>query len=301
MNWDAFVSHATGDDWFVQRVSADLDMAGMSLWTDHARLRHVGPLLRSLQDAILASRYLLLVWSGNAEASRYVGAEWYFAWDRQIAIVPCLIDDTPLPLGLGGMLFCDFRADYSDGLDQLMRVVRQKPARSPAVPAREPAAVQPARVISDRIRERHRFVLEAYWAGDVDRARGLSDEVEPLIYEALRHFPRDPGVLNDAGYQRKNAYMVRHREEIGGWASRSDEDLDEAERLFYAVLGIVQNDPSALNGLATVLQLRRDLDAAEFFAEKAVLSARGRGIDYRDAEAKLALIRRQKIEHPASS
>jgi tetratricopeptide (TPR) repeat protein len=301
--WDAFVSHATQDDAFTQRIEADLGRAGVRVWTDHASLRHQGPLLQALQDAILASRYVLLVWSASAEASRYVGAEWYFAWNRGIVIVPCVIDDTPLPLGLGGMLYCDFRTEYAKGLHQLVRALEQKeasaPVSSPAPSPAPPAANAQLQELGEKIYAAQLAALTAYWNGDLDQARRLSDQVEPLIYEALRHFPRNPQALNYAGYQRKNAYMVHHREEIEAWASRNDEDLDEAERLFYAVLGMVPDDPSALNGLATVLQLRRDLDAAEFFALKAVEGARKRGLDYREAEGKLALIRRQKAEHSA--
>jgi len=295
-NWDAFVSHSTKDDTFTQQVEADLGKAGISVWTDHASLRHQGPLLQVLQEAILASRYLLLVWSGSAEASRYVGAEWYFAWDRGIAIVPCVVDDTPLPLGLGGMLFCDFRTDYATGLGQLVRVFQKNEAAAPAPCPAQPATDEKLLLLGEKIYAAQGAALNAYWNGDLDQARRLSDGVEPLVYEALRHFPHDPQALNYAAYQRKNAYMVRHRQEIDTWTSRNDEDLDEAERLFYAVLGRVPDDPSALNGLATVLLLRRDLDAAEFFAVKAVEGARKRGQDYREAEGKLALIRQKKTE-----
>ena len=53
-------------------------------------------------------------------------------------------------------------------------------------------------------------------------------------------------------------------------------------------------DPSALNGLGSILMFRRDLDAAEFFILAAIAQADRQNMDYPEARHDLALVRQFK-------
>jgi hypothetical protein len=54
------------------------------------------------------------------------------------------------------------------------------------------------------------------------------------------------------------------------------------------------DDPGALNGLGSILWLRGDLDAAEFFVQRALERAQEEGLSYPYAEADLENIRREQ-------
>jgi hypothetical protein len=58
-------------------------------------------------------------------------------------------------------------------------------------------------------------------------------------------------------------------------------------------------DPSALNGLGSILLFERELDAAEFFVLAAIQAAERKGMGgYPEAEHDLALVRRYKAQAP---
>jgi hypothetical protein len=108
--WDAFISHSSRDDSLAARLEKRLQATGVSVWIDHTNLRRRGLLLSALQDAMSHCANVVLLWSKPAAESRYVAAEWNFAWNRELPIFPCMVDDTQLPLGLAGAFYCDLRS-----------------------------------------------------------------------------------------------------------------------------------------------------------------------------------------------
>ena len=109
---------------------------------------------------------------------------------------------------------------------------------------------------------------------------------------ALKVWPLDPMILNLAGYDLKNAYMVKHWDAIQAGRGPRDPLLDASEQRFFETLAIDPTDPSALNGLGSVLIFQRDLEAAEFFIRAALAKAKRKGIPYPAAEQDLALVLR---------
>jgi Flp pilus assembly protein TadD len=101
-------------------------------------------------------------------------------------------------------------------------------------------------------------------------------------------------IVNLAGYNLKNAYMLRHWDAIQAGRAPDDPLLAQAEQRFFETLSIDPADPSALNGLGSILMFRRDLKAAEFFVLAAIAQAHSEQMDYPAAEQDLALIRRFK-------
>jgi Flp pilus assembly protein TadD len=130
--------------------------------------------------------------------------------------------------------------------------------------------------------------------GRLDAAAHRQTRLDPLVEAAVRAYPDDAYLLSMAGYQKKNAYMIKHWTEIQARQSPPDPLLAEAEARFWQALQVRPDDPGALNGLGSILWLRGDLDAAEFFVQRALERAQEEGISYPYAEADLRNIRREQ-------
>ena len=66
--------------------------------------------------------------------------------------------------------------------------------------------------------------------------------------------------------------------------------MARAERCFFQSLCVNPLDPSALNGIGSILMFERELDAAEFFQRRAISSAKREGYGYPEAEIDLKTI-----------
>lgn len=295
--WDVFISHASEDDALATRLCEDLATHHISVWVDHRDLRRKGLLLDALQTAIEQCRHVVLVWSQHSAVKRYVSAEWNFAWNRERSIVPCRTDSTQLPLGLAGYLYCDFRSSFEDGAGQLrdaLRDVASPSAPAPASPG--PPAPPPlvAKHAYDEIYAGQSAVLDALGQGDVARSTQLQRALDPVVTAAEQQFPHDPVILALAGYHLKNAYQIRHWTEIQSRETPSDPLLGESEQRFWEVLKYRPNDAGALNGLGSILWLRGDLDAAEFYMTRSIERARQEGYSYPYAEEDLRNLRAER-------
>jgi tetratricopeptide (TPR) repeat protein len=296
--WVAFVSHASEDDRLATRITRDLTKNRLSVWIDHEKLRRRGLLLEALQTAIERCSHVVLLWSEDSAGSRYVTAEWNFAWNRELPIVPCRVDATKLPLGLAGYLYCDFRTSFETGAGQLREALSGRGAAPP--PREEVPAPGRKKETLDRntavrsLFEQQASVLEALDRGDVTGAGKIQRQLDRTMIAAERRFPHDADVLELAGYHLKNAYQIKHWDAIQARESPADRLLGEAEGRFWEALQHRPDDASALNGLGSVLALRGDLDAAEFYVRRAIARARVQGYSYPYAEEDLRTIRREK-------
>ncbi|MFO1272755.1 MAG: toll/interleukin-1 receptor domain-containing protein [Rubrivivax sp.] len=290
--WDAFLSHASEDDALATRIRKRLAANGVSVWLDHHDLRRQGLLLAELQKVIEHSRHLVLLWSKASAASRYVTAEWNFAWNRERSIVACRVDRQALPLGLAGMLYCDFRTSFADGIGQLQAALGHARAPVPAAPeVRRIATPQRAAATITRQQE---AILLALGQGDTTTAARLQARAGTVVDTALRRYPKDADILGLAGYHLKNAYLLKHWRAFQAGRSPADALLERAESRFWAALRCRPNDASALNGIGNILWLRGELDAAEFYIARSVERAHAEGFDYPDAEEDLRHLRQQR-------
>jgi hypothetical protein len=286
-----FVSHSSRNKRVAARLRDDLAGRGIKVWLDRDELQGGDPLLDELQDALSASSHLLLLWSGPASESRYVRAEWQAAYDLEKAIIPCLLDKTPLPLFLRRMKFCDMRSAYVNGWKQIVEALRAdgNPAQARPAPRKERAPDKQA-VVEKLYRGQER-VLEALEKEGLKPAQRLQAKLDAVMKDALRRWRSDDVILNLGGYHLKNAYQLKYWNADG---HPPDPMLEKAEQLFHAALGIEPDDPSAKNGLGNIYWLRGDLDAAEFFVRHAITRAHKRGVSYEAAEHDLKEIKREK-------
>ena len=288
---DVFISHASEDKPIARRLAQDLTKARISVWIDHANIRVGDPLADRIQEAIENATTLVLLWSASASESRYVKLEWQAAIHLGKAVIPCRLDQTDLPIFLRTVLFCDFRDSYAHGLRKLVE------ALGGVLPLPQPQPHERPPVLDNVIVAMHQaqqeVIIQLVQQGP-SQAAEVQVRIDPLMEKALGVGGHDPMILNLAGYHKKNAYMIKHWVAIQKGMAPQDELLEEAERFFYSALSIRPDDPSALNGLGSVLMLRRDLDAAAIYIRTALARTQEEHRPYPAAEHDLRMVLRLK-------
>lgn len=298
--FDAFISHSSKNLSVALSLEQTLENAGVKVWVDHENLRAGGLLLDALQEALAHSRNLVLLWSKPASTSRYVSAEWQAAFQLEKGIIPCRLDNTNLPPFLLRLLFCDFRVSFENGATQLVKALGGQSAFSRHTPPqRAPRPIKDRATLIETLYVGQNQLLGDLQTGNLRLAARQQRQLSSLITPAVREHPQDPILLNLAGYHQKNAYLIRHWDDVQQGKSPQDRTLAEAEKLFFAALAVRPNDPSALNGLGSILMLRGDLDAAEFFVRHALAQAKAEQLSYASAEHDLRLIQQLKKERSA--
>jgi hypothetical protein len=293
---DAFLSYSSKDKPLALRLEQDLKESKITVWINHVQLRRGRPLIDSIQDAIKASDNLILLWSDSASKSRFVSHEWQAAYHLEKHVIPCQLDDTDLPPLLLHQLFCDFRASYEEGLEHVLEALRGK-ASAPQPQALDDTERQPnlQELIDELIQEQPEVIQTLRSAGPIE-ARALQERLDKTMEHALKVGANNSMVLNLAGYHKKNWYMIMHWVEIQLRESPQDVLLEESEKFFFSSLSIKPDDPSALNGLGSVLMLQRDLDASEFYIRRAIAISRKQNRPYPAAERDLKTVLRLKKE-----
>ncbi|MFI7426675.1 toll/interleukin-1 receptor domain-containing protein [Micromonospora sp. NPDC049836] len=128
-----FLSYASADRPFVQRLAADLQRADTTAWIDQ-RMLDVGDDLARIEAAILQSDCMVVVVSAASMASGWVEREIGIAQGAGIRVLPALLDTVP---GSGAerftaMAFADFRRPqaYRRELFRLTAAIEGVPDRS---------------------------------------------------------------------------------------------------------------------------------------------------------------------------
>lgn len=291
---DVFISHSSANRTVASKLEKALEAAGLRAWLDDSEITLGALLGKELQDSVRASHVLLLLWSKHAASSRWVASEWLTAFHLNRYIVPCVLDDTPLPQCLQGSVFLRTRQVTASVVEHLARAVREAPASSnPLAPVMRSESPEVSEVVV-RIAAGQQVLLEHVSKRELTEAAQVQVLLGDLVDKALQAWPFEPMIVNLAGYDLKNAYMVRHWDAIQAGRAPDDPLLAQAEQRFFETLAIDPADPSALNGLGSILMFRRDLDAAEFFILAAISEADRQNIHYPEAEHDLALVRRFK-------
>ena len=94
---DIFISYSRQDKETVDMICKCLDDNNISYFRDIFDISISSTFTQTLADAILSCRLVLFIASKNSFASNYTSKEVTFAYQNHIAIMPLLIDNTPMP------------------------------------------------------------------------------------------------------------------------------------------------------------------------------------------------------------
>ena len=116
----------------VQQLERALQAHDIAVWRDQESIYGGQQWPKAIGEAIAAHDYVLLVWSKSAAQSHFVEFEWNSAIALRKTILPCLLDDTPLPPALSAVNAIDVR-QLDDALPRILQALqRPLPAPDPA-------------------------------------------------------------------------------------------------------------------------------------------------------------------------
>ncbi len=96
-----FLSYSRADLPFVEELESRLTASSdIEIWRDQEKIYGGRKWPKVLGQAIADKDVFLLAWSKKAEESHFVEFEWCTAIALKKNIIPCLLDDTPLPASL---------------------------------------------------------------------------------------------------------------------------------------------------------------------------------------------------------
>jgi hypothetical protein len=145
--FDIFLSHHSSDKPWVIALKAALVARGVTVWLDQDEIRPGDLYIDALERGVEASRCVAVVISPRSLKSRWVKEEYsralqmFNSRERDVRIVPCLVQEAALPGFLANRHYVDFRdpARFENGVNQLRRAVqsddaeRDQPPVAPAI------------------------------------------------------------------------------------------------------------------------------------------------------------------------
>ena len=120
-----FLSYARKDLPQVEDLATQLRAEGISVWRDQESLYTGKRWPKKLGEAIAANECFLLVWSKAAAESHFVQFEWTTAAALKKPILPCLLDETPLPPALQAVQSLPLKESLQASIPDLLHALHQ--------------------------------------------------------------------------------------------------------------------------------------------------------------------------------
>lgn len=119
-----FLSHNKTDKEVARSIGAHMVLTGIDVWFDEWEIQAGDTIPGKLNDGLSAFDAFVLLWSANANRSKWVRQELHSAImrgmkDGSAKIVPCLLDQTPLPPLISDRRGVDF-SDFHKGVEELL-------------------------------------------------------------------------------------------------------------------------------------------------------------------------------------
>jgi hypothetical protein len=119
-----FLSHNKADNEVARSIGAHMTLSGIEVWFDEWEIQAGDSIPGKLNEVLEAFDAFVLVWSAHANRSNWVRQELHAAIMRAMKsgsakIIPCLLDDTPLPPLISDRRGVDF-SDHREGIAELL-------------------------------------------------------------------------------------------------------------------------------------------------------------------------------------
>jgi len=119
-----FLSHNKADKEIARAIGAHMALSGIDVWFDEWEIRAGDSIPGKLDEGLEAFDAFILVWSAPAKRSNWVRQELHSAIMRAMEgnfakIVPCLLDETPLPALIADRRGVNFKNRH-EGIAELL-------------------------------------------------------------------------------------------------------------------------------------------------------------------------------------
>jgi very-short-patch-repair endonuclease len=206
-----FISYASKDHFFVDRLRADLRRAGLDYWIDREGLSPGTPSWeRAIREALESCESVLWIVSPAAFDSPYVRDEISIARLHKRRIYPIFADGEHwlecVPIGTGEIQYIDARTDYDAALKRIIEALGA-PA-SPYIMPEEPVP-EPPRHAEPRNPYKGLSAFTEADAGDFFGREALVEKLHTRITSALKHKgDRLLAVLGPSGAGKSSVVMA---------------------------------------------------------------------------------------------
>lgn len=134
-----FISYAWENQATTKQLQQVLQAAGAEVFVDYTGIQGGESLPTRISQALDWCDTLILLWSLTAANSHWVELEWTSAVALNRRLIPCKLDETPLPKILWGKRYLELK-NFDHGLNELLAALRLK---RPATIIPEPKIVLP--------------------------------------------------------------------------------------------------------------------------------------------------------------
>lgn len=145
MPQNLFISYSRQQTPFIDRLTADLEKAGHSLWLDYRSLVPAKPWFDQIKAGVIGAEAFLLVVSKGSISSPNVEPEWRLALELKERIILLIFEAVPLPPELQNCEWVDFRTDFKKSFTKLKTILETQPA-APVLPAPQSGIKLPKRI-----------------------------------------------------------------------------------------------------------------------------------------------------------
>jgi hypothetical protein len=124
----AFISYSRRDIDFVNRLSNDLQSAGVRIWRDVEQIQAGDNWEQAIKTSISNASVMLFVVSHHTVTSSWMEKEFVYFAARKLPVIPLLLDDAGIermPPALAKFQWLDFRQDYQKALGSLLSAIHR--------------------------------------------------------------------------------------------------------------------------------------------------------------------------------
>jgi hypothetical protein len=129
-----FISHTAANKPFVRRLAARLKKSQFDVWLDEHDLVAGDPLSESISEALEEAKVILVVVSKASVASKWLRYELNIATEKMIKgecrVIPIVIDETPAPPEVRGLLYADCRKGLASGIGSILTALEHEARRA---------------------------------------------------------------------------------------------------------------------------------------------------------------------------
>ena len=162
-----FISYAWENQATAKQLQQAQQAAGAEVFVDYTGIQGGENLPTRISQALDWCDTLILLWSPVAAKSHWVELEWTSAVALNRRLIPCKLDETPLPKILWGKRYLEFK-NFDHGLAELLAALRLKssatitPEQKIVLPVQSPILQLRAQPIDNLAEEAVKAMLKNY-------------------------------------------------------------------------------------------------------------------------------------------